>query len=248
MQKKLFVLCIGMCALQAFAQDGFYVAPSVGTGMANVRANLDFYRGNYGTRVKPSAVFNYNARLGIGYGFGRWRLETGLQYARTGYRFKGLIMDTPPGDIITGKEETHYYHLSVPLSVAYDLPLGSRWCLSPRLGALVSYNSGARTMAEFPGFVHTNTAWTSGQFKEQRRSVSAWGAVSLLATYKVGNRVSVFAGPGLQYMLTDFLKPTVNSPYRPSERPYFFNINVGARIRISKLKPAIQAADTANVG
>ncbi len=231
MKKKIFLLGLGMCALQAFAQQGFYVAPSVGVGMSN--ASHDFYKMvSGGGQIKPSAVLNYNAQLSVGYGFGRWRVESGIQYATTGFIYKGLIMDTPPGDIISGTEETRYYHLSVPLRVGYTLPLGSRRSLSPMAGALVSFNTGARTIVDFPVFRESDTKWTSDNFKTQKQGTSVWGNVSLQAGFRLNGRVTVFAGPGLQYMLTNFLKAPAASPYKASERPYFINMDIGARINL----------------
>ncbi len=231
MRKILLVLGLGMPVLPSFAQRGLYVAPSVGMGMSN--AAQDFFTVDQnGRQIKPAAVFCYNAQVGIGYRFGRWRLETGLQYAITGFTHKALFFDDIPADAAEGTEQTRYYHLSVPLCVGYTLPLSSRWSLSPMAGALVSFNTGARTIVDFPVFRESDTKWTSDNFKTQKQGTSVWGNVSLQAGFRLNGRVTVFAGPGLQYMLTNFLKAPAASPYKASERPYFINMDLGARINL----------------
>ncbi len=231
MRKILLVLGLGMPVLPSFAHRGLYVAPSVGMGMSN--AAQDFFTVDQnGRQIKPAAVFCYNAQVGIGYRFGRWRLETGLQYAITGFTHKALFFDDIPADAAEGTEQTRYYHLSVPLCVGYTLPLSSRWSLSPRVAAMLGYNLGAATIADFPGRMKMNAPWTSEQFKKEKQSVSFWGSVSLLAEYGLSHRVSLFAGPGMQYMLSNFLKVPAGAPYKATERPYFINMDLGARINL----------------
>ncbi|PSK94309.1 outer membrane beta-barrel protein [Taibaiella chishuiensis] len=230
MQKKLFVLGLSMCALQAFARDGFYVAPSVGAGISNVKQDLFKLDPNGG--LKTSAIFNYNAQLGIGYRYGRWRLETGLQYTLTGYKYKDLVIVNNYPNTANGESETRYGHLSIPLTVAYTIPLGSRWSFSPQAGALLSFNTGTRYSADFPGVLKIDSTWTSDKFKKERQATSVWGRVALQAGYKAGERVTLFAGPSMQYMFSNFMKTPANAPYKASERSYFINMDLGARISL----------------
>ena len=84
MKKLLTAASLLLLAGTAVAQKGLYLKPIAGIGLSN--AQTDFYQtdlnGN-NTDIRPS--LNYRLQAGIGYTFGKWSIESGIEYFRTGY-------------------------------------------------------------------------------------------------------------------------------------------------------------------
>lgn len=232
MQRTIALLALGMLALPAYAQNGLYLSYSAGAGMSNVKQNY-FWVGNpNGHNPVTDAVFNYNLQLGVGYQYKKWRLETGLQYAVTGYKLSGITLSSNFPNSGEGTSETFFNHLSVPLRLGYAIKLSDKLSLVPYAGIMVGYNFGARTITELPGEPKSDVRWASKDFKDRYQSVSVWGNLALHLEYKVSKRVALFGGPSVQYMISNFAKVPSNAAFKASDRPYFLNMNVGAKMTL----------------
>jgi hypothetical protein len=234
MYRITMLLAAGMLTMQANAQSGFYLAPSIGAGMSGVKQNYFSIDHKNGFSPDSKAIFSYNARLGVGYNYKKWRLETGLQYSVTGYKIEMIFLgiDFPSGP--AGTTETRYQHLSVPLRLGYSIRLSDRLHFVPYAGILASYNMGARTITEIPGSLKSDYRWKSKDFKNQFNSIAVWGNLALQLEYKTSDRISIFGGPSAQYMISNFLKTPDNALYKASDRQYSVHIDLGVKIGLTR--------------
>lgn len=231
MQRMIALLAFGMLSLPAYARDGLYFSYSAGAGISNVKQNY-FIVDQNGHSPATEGVFSYNLQLGLGYQYKKWRLETGLQYAVTGYKLSGITLGSNYPNSSVGTSETLFNHLSLPLRLGYTIKLSDRLSLVPYAGIMVGYNFGARTTTDLPGEPQSDYRWQSEDFKDRYQSVSVWGNLALQLEYKVSNRVTLFGGPSAQYMISNFAKVPSNAVYKASDRPFLLNMNIGAKMTL----------------
>lgn len=233
MQRTIVLLAAGMLATQAYGRNGLYLSPSLGAGISNVKQNYFSIDQNGGYSPDAKSIFSYNAGLGIGYEYKNWRLETGLQYLLTGYRYEGLVLGSNILNSESGTAETRYQHLSVPLRLGYSIKLGERFHFVPYAGITASYNMGARSIDKLPGLPVADYRWKSENFKGQYKSISVWGNLALQLEYKTSDRISIFGGPSAQYMVSNFLKTPDNAIFKASDRPYTIYMDLGVKIGLT---------------
>lgn len=234
MYRMTMLLTAGILTMQANAQSGFYLSPAIGAGMSGVKQNYFSIDQKNGFSPDSKVILSYNAQLGVGYRYKKWRLETGLQYLVTGYKYEDIFLgiDFPTGP--AGTTETRYQHLAVPLRLGYSISLSDRLHLVPYAGIAASYNMGARTITDIPGSLKSDYRWKSKDFKNQFNSISVWGNLALQLEYKTSDRISIFGGPSAQYMISNFLKTPDNAVYKASDRQYTINMDLGVKIGLTK--------------
>lgn len=232
MKKIIFVAAIGIVSCPAFAQNGCYLSSSFGAGISNANQNF-FATDPVGQKIKKAPIFSYSACLGAGYQFGHFRIETGVQYGVSGYRnpsvlFGNVLPETEP----RGSMSTTYRHLSIPVKVGYEISLGEKLKLVPVLGMLASYNLGASLKSNVPYLGDSKMEWDADAFETQNQRISVWATAAIRMEYKLSRRFSLFAGPSMQYMVSDLLKTPEVSFYDASQRNYNMHLDLGLIVRL----------------
>jgi hypothetical protein len=231
MKKILFLAGAIILAIPAFAKNGFYLSPSVGAGMSNVKIDHAYNSPN-----EKSGLLSYNAKIGIGYKYKNWRFQVGLQYLTTGYKLNNLLFgsDFDPTKLIiigTGSYQITYTHLGVPLQVGYTLRPEKKLSIIPYAGILTSYNLGAKSIINESGNETINT-WTKEQFKNRYNTISIWGITALQLEYKVNERISIVGGPCVNYMISNFSQNPSVIVHESIQRNYAFNFDLGVKINL----------------
>ena len=105
-----------------------------------------------------------------------------------------------------------YTHFSVPLNVAYKIKLSRHFFISPGIGVSCSYNSSAREREtdQSGTFVEnsSNHELSATEFNDKYNRMSLWAGARVYGGYAVNRRLSVIAGPEVQYMVSSLLKNT----------------------------------------
>jgi hypothetical protein len=233
MKKTLFLVGIVSLTAPTFAQNGFYLSPSVGAGISNTKQDF-FSTDPNGSKIKRDDIFSYSGSLNVGYKLNHWRLEAGIQYSISGFNYGKLVFGNNfPDTTSQGSAETRYQHLSIPIKVGYEIRLGSKFKLIPFAGVITSYNLGATTITNINGEGKNTYSWTKERFDYNNHRITIWGTAALRAEYKLSNRISLFAGPSVQYMISNLLKSPYSNPvYNASQRNYTFNLDLGVNIKL----------------
>lgn len=233
MKKTLFLAGAVMLAIPAFSQNGFYLSPSVGAGISNTKQDF-FSTDPNGNTIKRGSTLSYSGNLNIGYKLNHWRLEAGIQYSTSGFKYDNLVFGNNfPDTTSQGSVTIQYRHLAVPIKVGYEIRLGNKFNLVPFAGIITSYNLGATSVTDIRGEAKRTDSWTKEQFDYDHHRITIWGTAALRAEYKVSNRISVFAGPSVQYMISNLLKsPYSNPAYDAAQRNYTINFDLGVNINL----------------
>lgn len=223
MKKALLALgTILSLATVSTAQSKLYIQPSVnfGVGSSQTSSNTN--------AVKPEikSTLTYGAGLGIGYRLGDLRLETGLRYDISGFRHN-LIYSNISGPF-EGEVTYKYHHISVPLSVGYEIKIGKRFSITPLVGVMASYNAGGSNKVSGVPF-EAGGKMDSKFFGDMYNRLSIWGTGSIRFNYQLSNKVSIFIAPTAQYMISNFQNTSSNSLFKSSLRNY----NIGCAIGVS---------------
>jgi hypothetical protein len=233
MKKIIFSAAAAILAVPALAQNGFYLSPSIGAGTGNTKQDF-FSTDPNGNTIKRGSALSYSGNLNIGYKLNHWRLEAGIQYSTSGFKYDNLVFgnnfpDTTPQGSVT----IRYQHLAVPIKVGYEIRLGNKFNLVPFAGIITSYNLGATSINDIRGEAKKTYTWTKEQFDYDNHRITVWGTAALRAEYKLSNRISVFAGPSVQYMISNLLKSPYSNPvYNASQRNYTINFDLGVKINL----------------
>jgi hypothetical protein len=228
MKKTLLLLVASLFSIASFAQNGFYLAPSVGAGIGN--AHQDFFASQFGVKSLPHTILTYSAGINFGYKRGHWRLETGAQYSISGYKYTGLFLDT----LKLGNSTTRYKHVSIPVNVGYEVRVANKLKVVPYLGITGSYNLGASTANNIPGISESSYTWSRENYDYSHRRLSVWANAACHVEYNCTKKLSLFAGPSVQYMITNLLKDPAStpSPYNASQRNYNIHFDIGVMVNL----------------
>ncbi len=214
-----------------YAQNGFYLSPSVGAGFSNASKYVapDPVFNVPGSSAK-GPVFSKTAQMGIGYSYKHWRFQTGIQYFQGGYKTDDLIFKpqtdaTVPGTA-TGKEYRFIVNqVGIPLQVGYAIALSPRLTLAPYAGVLTAFSfSGSSRVSNsteaMKGGLDGGAVNDYGRF-------TLWGQAGVNLEYKLNNRISLTGGPSFQYRLA-------GTGNRDTKNLYNINFNLGAKINLGK--------------
>jgi hypothetical protein len=122
----------GLFSIPAYAQNGFYLSPSVRAGMSSSSPSA------YGTAPDGSSILMdktpipaYNMQIGVGYQYKSWRFQSGIQYFSSGFKVDGFHIQEhfTPVDPLVSKDSGSYNvsisQIGIPLQVGYALPLSN---------------------------------------------------------------------------------------------------------------------------
>ncbi|WP_118974153.1 autotransporter outer membrane beta-barrel domain-containing protein [Taibaiella koreensis] len=233
MNKLIYLLAAISLPAATYAQNGFYLSASGGAGISN--ATRSEIPGP--TLGDKHAVFQYGARITVGYQMKRWRLQTGVQYLTSGFK-RDLIFgnDFNPANLPgvvnpSGDQSVTFHHIGIPVQVAYTLPLGNKLSLVPTLGVLATYNTGA-TVQTWEGNNKSTYNLTGDAFGTQYNRISVWGTAALHLEYKLSDKVSLFGGPSASYMFGNMVKQG-SIPYASvTQRNYNIGFELGIKIAL----------------
>lgn len=235
MKKTLFLATAVLLAIPAFAQNGFYLSTTVGTGMSNVKQGYTFINEN-GSFVKQTGIMNYNAKIGVGYQFKNWRFQTGLQYGTSGYKLKGSLFSADFDPITPYQQgaseyQLTYNHIGIPVQVGYVILPERKLSIVPQIGIFTSYNLGAHSSMVSQGEQKEHT-WSKESFEGQYKRVSIWGTAAIQLEYKLSKRISLIGGPSVQYMINNFNYSPNPSFFKSEQRNYAINFDLGVNIKL----------------
>ncbi|WP_118975851.1 outer membrane beta-barrel protein [Taibaiella koreensis] len=232
MKYVLVLLLACPFATTLHAQNGLYLAPSIGAGLSNANRSVLTGSGEMTMGNAKGPVFSQTAQLGIGYQYKHWRFQSGIQYFQGGYKTDDPIFrpatDNPAMPVSLKDEYRFVVHqVGIPLQVGYAI------ALSPRL-TLVPY-AGITTAFAFAGNARlSNGAGTTGGGLEgiavnDYGRFTLWGQAGLQLEYKLNNRISLTGGPSVQYRLA-------GTGNRDAKNYYNLNFNLGAKINLGKAR------------
>lgn len=210
----------------AFAQDGFYLLPSLGVGIANAKAKYPPapVGGPYLVASPTKNIVGFNGQLLVLYQLGNWQIGTGASFIRSGFSEQYEYGEVFP---IYGDDKLYYYHVAVPLNIAYNFNIGSRFSVMPCLGGEVSYNYAANFNNHDNNngnTYNTKQRFTDNDFNNQYQRTSLWGTVKIQAGYQLTDRTFIIAGPKAQYMLQSLLKTSYNY-----QKNYLYTFDIGIK-------------------
>ena len=151
----------------------------------------------------------------------RWSIDAGLTYAR-----HRSDITRKMGNVVNETQQTLHY-LGVPLNVNYRIAGNRRFNVYAAAGVMGEklLKGKRKTVAQYedmPDEVQTESV------KESRAQLSVNAAIG--AEYKIDDRLSVFAEPGISHYFDNGSE--LSSIYK--ERPTNFNINVGLRFCVNR--------------
>ena len=151
----------------------------------------------------------------------RWSIDAGLTYAR-----HRSDITRKMGNVVNETQQTLHY-LGVPLNVNYRIAGNRRFNVYAAAGVMGEklLKGKRKTVAQYedmPDDVQTESV------KESRAQLSVNAAIG--AEYKIDDRLSVFAEPGISHYFDNGSE--LSSIYK--ERPTNFNLNVGLRFCVNR--------------
>ena len=209
---KIYVAAIACWALSCgvvCAQKSTYLKTEVGFGRSNARGNISGRTVGAWKQIDAS-------RAAVNYGVQRkkFNVEIGFGYSRTGGPFTDSILSGvgQPPKVISATQRIQ--HMTLPLSVGYELRAGKRWAIQPRLGMEAAYTASSKTTnVSRTNFGEAFAAADVSGPKVKQFSLHATSAVHL--HYRVTPSIEIFGGPSYRHMLTNGAKETlyVQPPY-----------------------------------
>lgn len=151
----------------------------------------------------------------------RWSIDAGLTYAR-----HRSDITRKMGNVVNETQQTLHY-LGVPLSVNYRIAGNRRFNVYAAAGVMGEklLKGKRKTVTQYedmPDELQTESV------KENRAQLSVNAAIG--AEYKIDDRLSVFAEPGISHYFDNGSE--LSSIYK--ERPTNFNLNVGLRFCVNR--------------
>lgn len=225
------LLCSGLLTIPAYAQNGFYLSPSVGAGMSSSSpSSYGTTSDGYSVLMDKTPIPAYNMQIGIGYQYKNWRFQSGLQYFRSGFKIGGLSFNThfnpfDPAVLTNGSYNISISQIGIPLQVGYVIPLSKKLCLVPYAGLLGALTFAGNSRHDEHKQI-TNRSLSGAELNGYGR-FTVWGLAGLQLEYKLNNKVSVFGGPSLQYRLRTTGGNTDGNFYN-------LNFNLGMKFNLGK--------------
>ena len=151
----------------------------------------------------------------------RWSIDAGLSYTR--HRSE---LTRKTGGVVNETQQTLHY-LGVPVNVNYRIVGNRRFNVYASAGVMGEklLKGKRKSVAEYDGVPEEEQ---TENVKEKRAQLSVNAAIG--AEYKLYDRLSVFAEPGVSYYFDN--GSDLTSIYK--DRPTNFNLNVGLRFSINK--------------
>jgi hypothetical protein len=236
MKKLYFLLAILFLSNGSFAQNKFYLAPYAGIGRSTVKRNYsdEDWVHHLTSHLKEKSIFTYRAGFFAGYNFDPIRIESGLQYSTSGYKFDNLAIfpQISPG----GFRIIRFSHISVPLRVGYSAKITRQILFAYYIGLAISYNMGAVEISNTSGGETKKKRWTKDEFDFGNQRASLWWNTSSRLEFNCSRRLKLFTGPTIERTLSNFAKhPSgsgIISVYYPPQSNITYHFDFGAILRL----------------
>lgn len=191
--RKLLTLLLLVPSL-SFAQ-GFYIKPELSIGFGNIKAS---------STLNPKNTTAYKAGIGVGFELNGFRLETGLAYFQTGYKFTDLNLffegqfEPVTGNVTDYIESMHYHFQTIlmPVKAGYVFDV-AKVRIVPEIGAAKLFIMDADAV-DIYGKTHKEVKKSLLEDYEDSNILITAGVHVEIPVYK---RMSVTAGPSFYYYL-----------------------------------------------
>ena len=225
MKKAIFLSCLSLFKIAAFAQNGFFLQPVAGIGATNV-SHTDYT----GHASSDDYAVNFEGGLLAGYQAGKWVFNSGLIYLRTGSKAEITLMDALGNPIGTSYLHYRLNHLVLPLEVGRAFTLRKKLSLTPSIGVGVSYNISASDKDDIDHKVATIEA---GSFNTYDGKFSCYGLVQAEFAWRINSTFDLTCAPTYNYMLTKMFLPQLD-PNVVYQHDYALLLNFGVKWHFAK--------------
>lgn len=226
--RKLILVVLIICHTSLFAQNGFFVQPSVGMGVTNSTVSYfsNYFFNGYNTVVTRNAPKPiYKAALLVGHEYGHFIFKTGVSIFRSGINYElsdwNFAGTTDP---YSSPEQaySYYYYVSVPVSVGYRINIDKRLSLVPSLSYALGFVRSEYTVSTFHAEYY-------GLHSGPASGTNSFAALQLEVAYRLNSKFYLTAAPEAQYMVpTRFAK---NTSYLAN---YTYSLNLGLRYYLGR--------------
>ncbi len=180
-----------------FAQRGLYFNPVIRNGISSAQESNVLP----GLPNESQSVYAIGTELGVGYSINKLRIQSGIGYQRSGFRFNSPTFPN-------ASQQLNYYfnHLTTTLQLGYTLRNNKKLAIVPYLGVSYTYNYSARIVNKLPNR-NINIQVLKGEALDKRfekGSILAHTKVHL--EYRFVQRAAFIFGPSFQYMIADIAK------------------------------------------
>jgi outer membrane protein with beta-barrel domain len=222
--KKITLLALCFSAVNTFAQNGFFLQPAVGLGFSNIK------EGDFPGKVNPEKVFAYSGEVGLGYHLKNIDLNTGIGYLRTGAMVPMTVTSSPASSYAYTFNSYHYfYHITVPVGIAYRFRLTEKLRIAPGASLALSYNLGEKNNAIQNGDQSMLVKMPGDEFDATYKRLSVFGTAKCHVEYSLKKNIDFIAGPSFCYMLTNMYKVPAGAPYISRQNNYALLLNAGVK-------------------
>lgn len=194
------------------AQQGLYVKAEGGWG--GTRSHNDDF---FGTSTSDITT-THRAALSVGVQRGKFSLEAGLGYSRTGGTYDALAFEfdfDPVTGTLTEVPSRHmvlHMHYTLPMSLGYIMELGKGWTVQPRVGVEGAFNAWLTHSIEKRGVVRSSRVTEEDGYHLGYNKVVVFGTAAVQVHRRIGSRVGLFAGASYRHAANDFAKRAILFP------------------------------------
>lgn len=223
--KKLFVVAtLSACTLPAFAQKGVYIRMSGGIGMTNTA-----YKSKVPNPPEMHATLTHRLHIGVGYSFRKWSIETGLEFFRTGFKWKdqSIPLHGSHSPLVEVDVEYIFPHIGIPLVVGYKVPISKSLAFEPSLGAEAAYGLGRTVIMS--GGVNDRQTITGHAFDYLHEKISIFGMAQLHLRYALTPKIGLYGGFSGKYMFSNQLVEHHGPIPDPTQHGYLATFDFGIR-------------------
>ena len=231
MKKSIFLLFASFSTV-AFAQNGLFLQPEVGYGIANVTPKTQISGNGFIYQVDPAKnISSFSGGLLLGYRFNHLEWSTGATFLRSGYS-----ESYTSGDFVLMHNTSveNFYHFAIPLNVGYCVNLTKHLFIQPGIGVSASYNYAVHeqtTESTGSSSYTTSRNLTNTEFNNLYNRFSIWGTAHVHVCYKFNSRINIIAGPETQFM-TGSVKQSGN--FTSDQKNYVYTFNAGLTWKLYK--------------
>lgn len=228
---KMLPLLLATCfPILLQAQNAFFVEAGGSTNISGV--SYTHMPGAFLSPLWPvptsvRTISGFDGGVTVGYSCHNWGVATGIKYLETGY-----LENYEFGEIVAeyASVKVTYAHIAIPVKVDYHFRINKKFSLSPGLEFICTDNLSVKSNGS-----RNNATYESKEFNSLYKKISEWGGLYAHAAYNINTKLSIFAGPEVAYMLSNFTRGTFAWV---GQKNYYYALNIGAHFNIMKKAPA----------
>ncbi len=237
--KNLLLLFLLFCHSQVFAQNGFFVQPTYGSGFTNT-TELVLRNLNY----ENVPELTNKIQLLFGYTFKNIIFKTGVSSFKTGSVYEDNNAD-PPGVAMVpiAWSKIYYNYIALPISVGYNIKVNQRFSISPYLGYSLGFATSMQrviySLSDSKIFkTYTNPASGTNSFTSMQFEIA----------YRLNSKLQLTATPEAQFMVPhqfdlNYFHTSTNARYFES---YTYTLNIGIKYLFSHQHKEVKPVNEQN--